>query len=112
MFYDSVRVTVYCQMKSMDKCCLKWNEFESNIRESFRELREEQNHFDVTLASDDLHQIKAHKIILSAGSNFFSEIFKRTKHPSPFIYLKGIKRAELESVVDFLYNGENLCISG
>ena len=85
----------------MEKFCLKWNEFETNIRESFRELREEQNHFDVTLASDDGHQIEAHKIILSAGSQFFSDILRKTKHPSPFIFLKGINRVELEYVVDF-----------
>merc|ERR1719186_1887879 len=30
----------------------------------------------------------------------------KTKHPSPFIYLKGIRKVELEYVVDFLYNGE------
>merc|ERR1719186_1368748 len=88
-------------MNTMEKFCLKWNEFETNIRESFKELREEQNHFDVTLATDDGHLIEAHKIILSAGSKFFRDILRQTKHPSPFIYLKGIER-----VVDFLYNGE------
>merc|ERR1719186_325747 len=93
-------------MENMEKYCLRWNEFETNIRESFRELREEQNHFDVTLACDDDHQVQAHKIVLSAGSKFFSDIFKKTKHPSPFIYLKGIKKVELEYVIDFLYNGE------
>merc|ERR1719186_2057738 len=93
-------------MNKMEKFCLKWNEFESNIRESFRELREEQTHFDVSLATDDGHQIEAHKIILSAGSQFFSDILRKTKHTSPFIYLKGIKGVELALVVDFLYNGE------
>merc|ERR1719186_2238816 len=87
-------------MNTMEKFCLRWNEFETNIRESFRELREEQNHFDVTLATDDGHQIEAHKIILSAGSNFFSKILRQTKHSSPFIYLKGINRVELEYVID------------
>merc|ERR1719186_2314344 len=93
-------------MNPTEKFCLKGNEFETNIRESFRELREEQNHFDVTLATDDGQQIGAHKIVLSAGSKFFKDILKKTKHPSPFIYLKGINRVELEYVIDFLYNGE------
>ena len=75
----------------METFCLKWNEFETNIRDSFREMREEENQFDVTLATDDDHQIQAHKIILSAGSKFFSEILRQTKHSSPFIYLKGIQ---------------------
>jgi len=93
-------------MNNLDKFCLRWNDFETNIRESFKRLREEQNYFDVTLACDDDYQIQAHKIILSAGSPFFNDIFRKTEHPSPFIYFKGIKGVELEQVLDFLYNGE------
>merc|ERR1719186_786502 len=92
-------------MNNMEKFCLKWNEFETNIRKSFRDLREEQNHFDVTLATDDGHLIEAHKIILSAGSQVFDKILRQTKHSSSFLYLKGINRVELEHVIDFLYNG-------
>ena len=85
---------------------MKWNEFESNIRESFEYLRDEQRLFDVTLATDDGHLIQAHKIILSAGSKFFSDIFKKSDHSNLLIYLKGIKSAELKHVTDFLYRGE------
>merc|ERR1719186_2380383 len=92
----------------MEKVCLRWNEFETNIRESFKELREEQNQFDVTLVCDDNHQIQAHKIILSAGSKFFCDIFMKTKNTNVFLYFKGIKSIELEYVVDYLYNGEVL----
>jgi len=86
--------------------CLKWNDFESNIRNSFKELRENNNYLDVTLACEDGHQIEAHKIVLSAGSTFFSNIFRKSKHPNPFLYLKGIQKDELEHIIDFLYNGE------
>ena len=90
----------------MEKFCLKWSEFESNIRDIFRELREEQDYFDVTLVCDDGEQIEAHKIVLSAGSKFFRDILRKAKHPSPFIYLKGINRYDLKYLLDFLYNGE------
>ena len=93
-------------MNNKDKLCLKWNEFETNIRDSFRELREEKNHFDVTLASDDGHQIEAHRMILSSGSQFLKNVLKKIKHPCPFIYLKGVRGIELEYVVNFLYNAE------
>ena len=89
---------------NMGQFCLRWNEFERNIRETFRELKEEKTQFDVTLACDDDHQIEAHKIILSAGSQFFSNILRKSKHPNPFIYLKGIKRVQLEYIIEFLYN--------
>ena len=94
----------------MEKFYLKWNEFEGNIRESFRKLREEQTLFDVTLATDDGYQIQAHKIILSAGSDFFSNLFRKTNHTNLMIYLKGIRKVELEHVADFLYNGET-CVT-
>ena len=53
-------------MSASEKFCLKWNDFETNISLSFRELREEKDFFDVTLACDDDNQIHAHKVILSA----------------------------------------------
>ena len=90
----------------MEKFCLRWNDFDTNIREYFRELREEHSYFDVTLATDDHYQIEAHKVILAAGSKFFSDIFKKTNHKNILIYLKGINRKDLENVVNFLYNGE------
>ena len=60
----------------------------------------------VTLATDDGQNIKAHKIVLSAGSNFFADIFLRSDHSNMLIYLKGIHSARLEQVLDFIYNGE------
>ena len=93
-------------MNKMEKFCLKRNEFETNIRESFSNLREEQRLFDVTLATDDGQHFKAHKMILSAGSYFFIEIFMKSDQTNMLIYLKGISSAELKHVADFLYNGE------
>ena len=93
-------------MNSSETFCLRWNDFEDNILGAWRGLRQEQEYCDVTLACDDGLSIEAHRIILSAGSQVLSDIFKRSKHPNPFIYLKGIKQTNLENVLDFLYNGE------
>ena len=90
----------------MERLCVKWSEFETNIREYFRKLREEQIVFDVTLATDDGHQIQAHKIVLSAGSTFFRDIFSKSVHTKMLVYLKGIKSKSLKQVGQFLYNGE------
>merc|ERR1712129_548871 len=92
--------------RNMEKYCLKWSDFEANIRESFKTLREEERLFDVTLVTDDGQHIQAHKMVLSAGSHFFSDIFTKTNPPNMLIYLKGISSAELEPATDFLYNGE------
>ena len=92
----------------MDKFCLSWNRYDANIREYFRKLREDQILFDVTLATDDGEQIQAHKIILSAGSNFFRELFMRNNHNNMLIYLRGISCNNLNPVIDFIYNGKVL----
>ena len=64
---------------SEEKFCLRRNEFEANISTAFKELRDDADFFDVTLACDD-NQIKAHKVILSACSPFFKSVLKRNSH--------------------------------
>merc|ERR1711936_536496 len=88
-----------------EKFCLRWNDFESNISVAFRELREEKDFFDVTLACDD-SQVQAHKVILSACSPFFRNVLRRNPHQHPLLYLKGVKYKELLSVLNFMYMGE------
>jgi len=92
-------------MVSAEKFCLKWNDFETNISVAFRELREDKDFFDVTLACDD-DQIQAHKVILSACSPFFRTILKRNRHEHPLLYLKGVKYIDLMAVLNFMYHGE------
>eukprot|EP00092_Neocalanus_flemingeri_P012017 GFUD01012954.1.p1 GENE.GFUD01012954.1~~GFUD01012954.1.p1 ORF type:complete len:406 (-),score=106.77 GFUD01012954.1:124-1341(-) len=92
-------------MEGSEKFCLRWNDFESNISDAFKELREEKDFFDVTLACDD-SQIEAHKVILSACSPFFRNILRRNPHQHPLLYIKGVKYKELLSVLNFMYMGE------
>jgi len=88
-----------------EKFCLRWNDFESNISTAFRELRDDKDFFDVTLACDD-EQIQAHKVILSACSPFFRGVLRRNPHAHPLLYLKGVKFTDLQSVLNFMYHGE------
>lgn len=92
-------------MGSAEKFCLRWNDFESNISVAFRELREDKDFFDVTLACDD-DQIQAHKVILSACSPFFRSVLRKNPHQHPLLYLKGVKYADLLAVLNFMYHGE------
>ena len=71
-----------------------------------RILRDDQRLFDVTLVTDDWQHIQAHKIILSAGSQFFSDIFLKSNHANMLIYLKGIHSVHFEHLLDFIYTGE------
>jgi len=88
-----------------EKFCLRWNDFESNISVAFRELRDDKDFFDVTLACDE-DQIQAHKVILSACSPFFRSVLRKNPHAHPLLYLKGVKFGDLQSVLNFMYHGE------
>eukprot|EP00092_Neocalanus_flemingeri_P010567 GFUD01011383.1.p1 GENE.GFUD01011383.1~~GFUD01011383.1.p1 ORF type:complete len:292 (+),score=63.95 GFUD01011383.1:182-1057(+) len=92
-------------MATSEKFCLRWNDFESNISVAFRELRDDKDFFDVTLACDE-NQIQAHKVILSACSPFFRTVLKRNKHEHPLLYLKGVKYTDIVAVLNFMYHGE------
>merc|ERR1712179_122911 len=62
---------------------------------------------DVTLACDDGQQIQAHRLILSAGSLFFRNIFTSFQsHPHSFIFLSEIRKRDLLNTIEFLYSGE------
>ena len=93
-------------MGSSEKLCLKWGDFQSNISNSFGNMRHDFDFSDVTLVCDGNKNIEAHKVVLAASSNFFSNILKKSKHPHPLLYMKGIQTSQLNDVVDFIYHGE------
>ena len=90
----------------MDKFSLKWNNFEANASKFFRNLRKEEHFYDVTLVSDDEQIVSAHKLVLSASSQFFKNILKKTTHSNPLVYLPGVKSADLNFIIDYIYYGE------
>merc|ERR1712126_98032 len=89
-----------------EKFCLKWNEFHSNVSKSFGALRSEEYLHDVTLVSDDQNLVTAHKLVLSASSEYFQSIFKSNKASNPFLCLEGVSSADLNNILDYIYNGE------
>ena len=93
-------------MGSKEKVCLQWNDFKENITTSFRELREDKEFTDVTLACKDGYKIEAHKVVLASSSPFFMELLKKNKHPYPLIYMSRMKSVDLDAIVNFLYEGE------
>jgi len=101
-------------MGSSDNFCLRWNDFETNISSSFRELRQDKEFFDVTLCCDNgSDRVGAHKVILAACSPFFRRILGglNSQGPGgtsnhPLLYLKGIQKKELQAVLNFMYHGE------
>ena len=91
---------------------MKWDKHEQNMIEAFQRQRKEGHpcdldlDYDLTLACEDHQLLQAHKIVLSAGSSFFEKILERYKHPSPLIYLRGVKSNQMELLLDLMYSGE------
>ena len=92
---------------SREKYCLAWNDFQKTVSKSFGLLRNEDDLCDVTLVSDDLVFIAAHKVVLSASSQFFKSLIKNVKSNSnPLFYLGGVSSKNLNYCLDYMYNGE------
>ena len=91
-----------------EKFCLKWNKFTSNVSKSFGLFRTADYLHDVTLVIDDHKQIAAHKLVLSASSEYFRNIFKNydVKHAHPLLCLDEVTSADLQNILDYMYNGE------
>ena len=69
-------------MTSMEQLCLQWNDFQESILSSFKDLRQDKELTDVTLACEDGQQVEAHKVVLVASSPFLLNIHsvqKKTK---------------------------------
>ena len=84
---------------------MQWNGFGSHLSEAFKDIREDKDLLDVTLACED-RQIEAHKLILSACSTYFRSLFKLNPHNHPLLYLRGVKFKELVGILNFIYLGQ------
>ncbi|KAL0279814.1 UNVERIFIED_CONTAM: hypothetical protein PYX00_001295 [Menopon gallinae] len=85
--------------------CLRWNNYQSNLTNVFDQLLQSESFVDVTLACDG-HSIKAHKMVLSACSPYFRQLFFENPCQHPIIILKDINWPELKATVEFMYKGE------
>ncbi|EZA52858.1 hypothetical protein DMN91_000003 [Ooceraea biroi] len=86
--------------------CLRWHNFQNTLLSSLPKLLDGGHLTDVTLSAGG-RNIQAHRIILSACSYYFKELFKdlgSLQHP--VIVLPGMEYANLCALVTFMYNGE------
>ena len=62
-------------MAASQKFCLKWNNFQNSVTSVFDNLRQDEELVDITLCCEG-KKIKAHRMMLSACSPYFRELFK------------------------------------
>ena len=91
---------------TLDELCLKWDGFQESTSNAFANLRVNVEFADVTLACEDGPGVEAHKLILASSSPFFENLLRRSNHPHPLVYLRGVKCSDLSALLDFIYRGE------
>ena len=79
--------------------CLRWNNHRNNLLTVFDQLLQTEAFCDVTLACDST-SIKCHKMILSACSSYFQQLFMENKCDHPIVFLKDIKYGEIRTILD------------
>ena len=90
-----------------EKYSLSWKVFQKHLQETHRELYNEKHFADVTLVSDDMVPVKAHKTILCSASSVFKKLLMMNSgFTNQVLFLKGIDHLELESILQFIYLGE------
>nr|CAD7264605.1 unnamed protein product [Timema shepardi] len=121
-------------MGSNQQFSLRWNNYLRHITNAFDSLRSDEDLVDVTLSCEG-KRIRAHKMLLSACSTYFRDLFKvscetfndpdSTVHPDsrgrgvdvillfqenpcqhPVIIFRSVKFEDLSALIDFMYQGE------
>lgn len=92
-------------MNNAAQFSLRWNNYVTHVTEAFNVLRFENDLVDVTLCCDG-GKIKAHKMLLSACSSYFKQIFKENPCQHPVIIFRNFKYEDLNAIINFMYHGE------
>ncbi|XP_015177952.1 PREDICTED: broad-complex core protein isoforms 1/2/3/4/5-like isoform X2 [Polistes dominula] len=92
-------------MGSSQQFSLRWNNYLRHITCAFGTLRTDEDLVDVTLSCEG-KRIRAHKMLLSACSTYFRDLFKENPCQHPVIIFRNVKFDDLAALVDFMYRGE------
>ena len=84
---------------------IDWDNFPDQATTTLRDIYKTEKFSDVTLVSEDLREIKAHRIVITSSSSALRRILYKVDSPNPVLYLRGIKHKHLEAVLEFLYLG-------
>lgn len=90
----------------MQQYCLRWNNFHSNLTRTFSELFLTQSFVDVTIICSKSKSLKAHKLVLSACSPYFYELFMKNDCDHVLIIINDVEFNELTKIIEFMYKGE------
>ncbi|XP_044748275.1 modifier of mdg4-like isoform X2 [Coccinella septempunctata] len=88
-----------------EKYNLKWNSHHSIIANNILEHLASEDLVDVTLSCEGKF-IRAHKLILSASSQYFKELFQLHQGHNPVIIMMNVRFEYIQYIIDYVYKGE------
>ena len=83
--------------------CLRWNNHQSTIVSILEQQLRSETLVDVTLAVDDGHILRAHKMVLCACSPYFAELLSRSPDKHPIVILRDVTFRDMQAILDFMY---------
>ncbi|XP_035230154.1 protein bric-a-brac 2-like [Stegodyphus dumicola] len=85
--------------------CLKWNSHTTNLLSVFKGFQSSETLVDVTLSCEG-RNMKAHKLVLSACSPYFQNLFSENPCKHPIVIINGMRFTDIKAILDFMYKGE------
>jgi len=86
---------------------LSSNEFHERMVSTMKNVYRSEMFSDVTLVSEDLREVRGHKLVLASGSKVLSRILSRpVSGQQQILYLRGVLHEDLMSILQFIYLGE------
>ena len=85
---------------------VSWQDFETSCPDIIRNLWDDQDFSDVTLATGDGQQFRAHRVILSSATTKLRSILRNPeKCENLFLYLPDVQSTHLRNLLEFIYQG-------
>ena len=102
---------------SEDLFFLKWNDYTSEMMNSFHNLRSSEQFTDVTIACENRNMtrangfkrfrlFKAHRILLCVSSPYFREMLADNPSTHPIIMIREAQAEEIDGILKFIYTGQ------
>ena len=86
---------------------LNWPTFSDHLKDMIQKMLQSNEFADVTLVCDDNSIFKAHKFVLKACSPIFQSIINELpQKESSVIFLRGVLKEEMKSILQFIYLGQ------
>lgn len=94
------------EVMETDQYNLRWHYHHSETFLAFESLRRSDSFVDVVLSCEK-RSIFAHKLVLSACSNYFFDVLRSVREGQmPVLFFRDTTMDLLESVVHYIYHGE------